>query len=254
MSESESLQLKRRFGCVFMQSPCLFVAQTDKVFVLSRIGELLGDVLSRRLLLVLIRLICEYRLFPPAWKDATVIGVEQIGNFGEENGSFAVGCEGLAFTNEQELLVACYRRVQAFTTTGESSWFTFARRVAQGHFTSPRQIAVDADAKLVFIADEAACHVVVCALDGRYVRTIASKGSGDGQFAAAFGVVVGGGHVFVSDCRANRVTKLKRDGEFVTHFGSDHLQHARGMALNRFGELAVSNGARGDFQVRAFLR
>lgn len=52
------------------------------------------------------------------------------------------------------------------------------------------------------------------------VTSWGSSGTGNGQFNTAYGIAVGGGHVYVSDTVLDRVQKFDTNGNYVTQWGS----------------------------------
>ena len=88
-------------------------------------------------------------------------------------------------------------------------------------------------------------------IEGRYLRSLGSKGTGTGQLESPVGVAIDAHHhVCVADYSNNRVVEFDEEGGFVRQFGSPgagngQFKHpiavaldqdkARGPAHDRFG-------------------
>jgi len=85
--------------------------------------------------------------------------------------------------------------------------------------------------------------VQVFTKEGEFKQTMGSSGSGPGCLNPC-GVAVDGDcnrddNLLIADCGNNRVCVFKKDGLFVTSFGSSHLKGPTGVAVDRKGVVVV---------------
>ena len=155
--------------------------------------------------------------FPTATKGAKPQLLFSFGSDGEGDGQFSIGCSGITVGPGNEIWVSSQRKVQVFN--GEDGKFLF--HAAPGHWKDRVYgMAFDSNGE-VFIADCSAHRIVVCGLDGSFVRAFGSEGGNNGQFQGPRDVIVDfKGLVFVADTDNQRVQVLTRSGEFVQLFGS----------------------------------
>ncbi len=174
------------------------------------------DVLADALLvfsLDLVKIVFGYLVFPPATAGAKPKLLLTFGSEGDADGQFKIGCCGVACSPDNKIWVSSKDKVSVFSDDGK-----FLHLVA-GEWLFARGICFsDSEA---FIADQCAHCIVVCGLDGSYVRRIGSKGEGNGQFNEPHDVAVYRKNqlAFVSDTGNLRVSVLKLDGSFVRTFG-----------------------------------
>lgn len=81
-------------------------------------------------------------------------------------------------------------------------------------FYGPRDIAAAPDGRL-YIIDQGRSRIVRFAPDTGTFETFGTAGSGDGEFAGATGLGIGGGYVFVADAGNNRIQVFDMDMSFV---------------------------------------
>ena len=177
------------------------------------------------------------------------------GSEGTDDGKFTNGCFSLATRSDGNIWVGDGRGCQMFSSEGK-----FIRRVAEGNFSlSCWAIAFDRNGE-VFLADTFGYRILVCRLDGSFVRSFGSQGSGEVRFVWPRGFVVdGNGQLFAGDSGNHRVQVLRRDGSFVRAFGSygtgdGQLNNPRGVAFSSAAEVFIcdSNNHRVEV-IRLFL-
>lgn len=137
------------------------------------------------------------------------------------------------------------RWLDQFSTTGQSkgkvqmkrSWMERAagaksqKEERESHLRQPYGIAVDSQGR-IYVADGSQRTVFVFDRDRLRVET--RKGSGRLPLAVPVGVAVGeGDRLFVSDAFLHSVVCFDADGKPIAQFGTDKLERAAGLALDR---------------------
>lgn len=165
------------------------------------------------------------------------------------------GCWCVAVAPDGHIWVGDHLGAQIFDNEG-----VFLSHAAHGHMDAAAiGIAFDTNGE-VFLTCCRSHRVVVCMLDGRFIRTFGSNGRAPGQFYHPRGIVVDGkGLVFVADADNYRVQVCTRDGRFVRSFGGPpegitdefsfprtSLPNSCGMVLDpKSGQLFVADYERG---------
>ena len=177
-----------------------------------------------------------------ATAGATPSHLFAFGAEGEGGGQFKGGCCSFACSSDGKLFVGDGRGCQMFSSEGK-----FIDHVANGKFTSScLGIASDNNGE-IFLADTGGDRILVCRMDGSFVRSFGSKGSCNGQLKSQRGLVVdGNGLLFVVDYGNHRVQVLRRDGSFVRAFGSygsgdGQLNYPFGVAVSDSAEVFVTD-------------
>ena len=133
-------------------------------------------------------------------------------------------------------------------------WEDWEGLSSPGKRCSPRGVALDAEGNVV-VADSWNHRVQVFRLDGTFVRSFGSEGSGPGQMKKPWGVAVdGAGQILVSERGNHRVQVFGVDGSAVRSFGSKgsgpgQLCRPRGIALDRDGGVVVADWGNDRVQV-----
>jgi len=93
-------------------------------------------------------------------------------------------------------------------------------------------------------------------IDGAHLRTIGSRGAGNGEFIGPWGIAFdGAGHIIVSEFNGNRVQVLRySDGAHVITFGSrgsgnGQFDYPRGIAVDGEGNIALYDDENARVQV-----
>ena len=142
---------------------------------------------------------------------------------------------GIAVAGDQ--VFVCDRgnhRVQVFTTELEP-----VKQIGSGNgnFDKPEDVAVD-NKRLIYVTDRNNHRVQVLTMDGRFIRSIDKKGSGQGDLYGPRGVCVTG-FVYVAEYNNKRVSVFTKYGQFVTSFGNGHVTSPHGVAVDSDGFVYV---------------
>jgi len=113
----------------------------------------------------------------------------------------------------------------------------------EGGFERPTGLAFDPVRSLLYVVDTTAHRIVVYDDQGRRVRSIGSRGAGEGQFNFPVAAAVGpDGTLYVSDAMNYRVQIFAANGEYRGSFGSPGarpgaIDKAKGIAVDRDGHI-----------------
>jgi DNA-binding beta-propeller fold protein YncE len=174
--------------------------------------------------------------------------VRVIGSYGAGNGQFDYPYGGVAFDGEGNLVVCDgnNHRIQVFSYSDGTHLRSIGSEGAgNGQFNWPWSIAFDGaghivvcDSSNIFVENGNHRVQVLRYSDGAHVRTIGSKGSGNGQFHCPTGIAVDGeGNVAVFDSGNARVHMHRlSDGAYIRTIGS------KGSGKGQFGGGNGSNG------------
>ncbi len=110
-----------------------------------------------------------------------------------------------------------------------------SRGTCDEHFYGPEDVAVDE--QMVYVTDWSNHHVQVLTMDGRFIRSMGKKGSGQGELSYPYGVCVTGFVYVAGDSK--RVSVFTKDGQFVTSFGNGHITNLHGVAVDSDGFVYV---------------
>ena len=129
-----------------------------------------------------------------------------------------------------------YVRKKKEYTSLSSSQLTFSLS------SQPYDVAVD-DNGDVYVALFTYHCIEVYDKSGSRIRTIGTAGTagnGETQLHSPSALVICGSILYVAEYSNNRVKKLTTSGEFLSVFGSDHLNSPRGICLDSDGQIFVS--------------
>ena len=217
-------------------------------------AAVLGDALSVFSLDV-VGVVAAYVVCGAATSGALPSHLFSFGSVGKTNGKFTGGCYSLACGSDGNVWVGDDGGCQIFSSEGK-----FIRRVANGYFSSRcLGIAFDRNGE-VFCADTDGHRILVCRLDGCFVRTFRLHGGGSVRRKSPYGLAVdGNGLLFIVDYQNHHVQVLRRDGKFVRSFGSRGLGDGQfhfpyGAAVSAKAEIFVADPNNYRVQViRLFL-
>jgi tripartite motif-containing protein 71 len=102
-----------------------------------------------------------------------------------------------------------------------------------GQFKTPESVATDASGD-VWVVDNANNRIEEFGAEGKFVRSVGSTGSGNGQFSGPWGIAINQttGNIYVSDQANARVEEFNREGVFIRKFGTS------GSGPGQFGTMA----------------
>jgi DNA-binding beta-propeller fold protein YncE len=130
--------------------------------------------------------------------------------------------------------------VQKFTTTGQ-----FAGTIAEGELSFPVGIDVDSSDN-VYVAESGASgnpsRIDKFTSSGQFITSWGSLGSELGQMNQPKGLTLDENNdVYVADEFNNRIQKFDRNGNFITQFGQDRLNHPIDVAVDTQGRVYASD-------------
>ena len=101
-------------------------------------------------------------------------------------------------------------------------------------------VALAAAGDRVYVVDRDKCAVLIYDGQGRFLKSVGSKGKGPEQFRDPAGIAIGPeGRVFVADKGNARVQLLDADGKFLWSFGSS-LEDPKGVSVGTDGRVYVA--------------
>ena len=119
----------------------------------------------------------------------------------------------------------------------------------------PSGLAFDQENNL-HVVDRDNHRVQVFTKDGKFLRSLGSFGSGDGEFNMPWGVTIDSrGDVYVADWGNDRVQKFAADGRFLASFGTSgadigQFNRPSDVAVDRDGDIYVTDW--GNHRVQVF--
>ncbi len=114
-------------------------------------------------------------------------------------------------------------RIRVFTPDLQPTSVTFGNPDSSdnpGEFDlfGPRDVVVDSKDQM-WVTDTGHDRVVVYTMDGAFVKSIGTSGSGDGQFDEPVGLAIDSqGNVYVADMYNARIVQLSPEGDFLNAF------------------------------------
>lgn len=165
---------------------------------------------------------------------------------------------GLALDQQSNVYVADAKRrqIMVFDRLG-----LFLRAIGgPTDLDRPTGVAVSRDGERIYAVDrsynESNNHrVVIYAKDGTKLKTIGTRGSGEGQFNVPLQAATGpDGTLYVLDSGNFRVQAFDRDGNFLHTFGQlgvnlGNFARPRGIAVDDDGNIYVTDASFNNFQI-----
>ncbi len=114
-----------------------------------------------------------------------------------------------------------------------------------GRFAQPRDVVSDADGNF-YVSNHINNRIIKFSPGYRYIRTIGSPGSGDGQLRQPNQLAVHGARLYVPDTNNHRVSIFTTDGAFVRSFGSlgsgnGQFNQPQGVAIDGDGNVYITD-------------
>ncbi len=122
-------------------------------------------------------------------------------------------------------------------------------------FSSVGGIALDEARGRFLVVDAKRHRVNIFSLDGEYLSTLGSRGTGPGKFNYPYDVAVGpDGKIYVADSGNFRVQIFDSQGEFLNAFGQvgavpGMFARPKGISLDSEGHIYVVDALFGNFQI-----
>lgn len=170
--------------------------------------------------------------------------ISTLGALGSGEGQFS-GPHDVAVSGKGIIAVADLfnRRVQLFDQQEQFLRTLEDASDSGDRLVQPVGLAFDQEENL-YVADTTGHRIVVYGANGEWVRNIGSVGSENTQLGFPRDVVVDRqGRILVSDSWNDRVQVFSQSGRFLRHIGEDRFHEISGIALSRWGDLAVCDSS-----------
>ena len=131
-------------------------------------------------------------------------------------------------------------RIQVFENDGSFIRSFGSKGSSENQFNLPYGVVVDGDGNIV-VGDFGNHRIKVVDIEGNFIRCFGTKGSGDSQLCYPISVDVDGeDRIVVSEFGNRRVSVFKKDGTFLFSFGKGRMKKPRGVVVDSFGSIIVS--------------
>ncbi len=162
---------------------------------------------------------------------------------------------GLAIAADNSIYVADSgrRRIFVYAPDGKRRR-TLGATAGTEMFVRPAGVAVGPDG-VVYVADTAACTVTAMTREGRVVRVIGRRGTGQGEFNFPTDLAVGrDGRLWVVDAINARLQAFDAEGRFLREFGrrgngTGDIDKPKGVALDSDGHVYVAEALHDVVQI-----
>ena len=142
------------------------------------------------------------------------------------------------------------RRVYAFTLAGDLRLIFGSDTL----FVTPAGISIDDQHKKLYVVDSGKHCIHVFTVEGVYLFSFGSRGSGDGMFNYPTNICVKNGKIYVMDTMNFRVQIFDMNGVFLSKFGSvgnrpGLFARPKGIGVDSDGHIYVSDAGFDNFQI-----
>ena len=175
--------------------------------------------------------------------------IKSFGSQGSQNSQFN-GPEGVDVDGEGRIIVSdtYNHRIQVFENDGSFIRSFGSKGSSQGQFYYPCGVVVDGDGNIV-VSDFANNRIQVIDIEGNLIRCFGTRGLGDSQLRSPESVDVDGeGRIVVCEQGNRRVSVFEKDGTFLFSFGQDQMKKPRGIVVDSFGSIIVSDFDKNSIQ------
>lgn len=191
----------------------------------------------------LVKLVHQYIAYNTATTDAKPRNIQII------TSSLQWKFAGVACSHNR-IFLSGGNKVSVFSSNGE---FLYLADGQNSRWFQAEGVAVAQSGEL-YVVDTSAHSIVVCAADGSFVRRIGSCGREPGQFTHPKFIAVRSRPPLMYVTQGSALLSLQvltLDGDFVRAFGD--FSGASGVAVNAYGEIAVSDRQTHSVQVCSLL-
>ena len=207
-------------------------------------------------------IIASYIVCGCAKPDAQPNHLSSFGSQGQGDGQFSPHCSGIACDSLDRIWVCDRRRVQVFDSDG-----SFLFHSALGKVKDPVSIAIDSVHNEVFIADCRLDEMIVCGMDGRFLRRFGLTLLNDlvslavcvsqvvvRKHVGMAGNIQKNGWLVMSDFSNHRVQVFDRNGRWVREWGREgngngQFDGPKGIVCTSGGDILVCDSGNRRIQV-----
>ncbi len=139
------------------------------------------------------------------------------------------------------------KRVVEFSQTGGCLGEFGGPGTTEGKFAGagPEAIAIDPHGN-IWVADTYGGRLEKFSEGGKFIRSVATKGKGNGQLGEPTGIAIApGGNIYVADWEDDKVAEYGEGGQFIRQFGSEgseagQFRQPTGIAIDNRGDVWIA--------------